>query len=390
MSCIAMSAFEFHTCPSLINEPGGIARLGEICDRLSIKRVLVVTDAGIVGAGLLDSAIGPLEQSGIAVEVFDKVVADPPAAMIQEAVALGTVGGVDGVVGFGGGSAMDTAKLVALLALSGEALEDVYGVDMVKGARLPLVLIPTTAGTGSEVTPISIVTRPDSVKQGVVSAKLIPDVALLDAKLTVGLPAHVSASTGIDAMVHAIEAFTSAHKKNPYSDMLAKQALELLGANLLAVIESPENLDARQAMLFGAALAGQAFANAPVGAVHALAYPLGGQFHVSHGLSNALVLSHVLRFNAPEASAYYAELAPCVLGEDCPQGDDRTLTAALIDHLEGLYRRSGLPQRLSDIDIPESALEALAEDGMQQQRLLVNNPREVTYPDALAIYRAAY
>ncbi|MGG2478986.1 iron-containing alcohol dehydrogenase, partial [Rhizobium sp. BR5] len=196
-----------------------------------------------------------------------------------------------------GGSSLDVAKLVALLAKSGEALGNIYGVGNVTGERLPLVLVPTTAGTGSEVTPISIITTGAHQKKGVVSPVLLPDAALLDAKLTIGLPPAVTAATGIDAMVHAIEAFTSTSaNNNPVSRALAKEALRLLGANIEIAVKTGTDLAARQGMLLGAMLAGQAFANSPVAAVHALAYPIGGRYHVPHGLSNSLVLPHVLRF----------------------------------------------------------------------------------------------
>ena len=216
------------------------------------------------------------------------------------------------VVSVGGGSALDTAKLVAYLARSDERLDDIYGVGMAKGQRLPLVLAPTTAGTGSEVTPIAIVTTPTTEKKGVVSPRLLPDWAILDPELTLGLPAPVTAATGIDAMVHAIEAYTSRHKKNPISDQLARQALALLSANIREVCRNGANLEARSQMLLGSMLAGMAFANSPVAAVHALAYPIGAIFHVPHGLSNALVLMGVLRFNLPTAEGLYAELAPIV------------------------------------------------------------------------------
>ncbi len=248
--------------------------------------------------------------------------------------------------------------------------------------------MPTTAGTGSEVTPIAIVTTGETTKMGVVSPHLLPDLAVLDADLTLGLPPAVTAATGIDAMVHAIEAYTSKLKKNPLSDLLAREALRLLALNLDEAVHNGGNREARQAMLLGACLAGQAFANAPVAAVHALAYPLGGHFHIPHGLSNALVLPEVVRFNAPNAAPLYAELAPLLLGERLRSDADRT--EQFIAELADLSPRSGLPSRLRDAGVPEASLPHLAADAMLQQRLLVNNPREVSESDALAIYRAAF
>jgi Alcohol dehydrogenase, class IV len=228
--------------------------------------------------------------------------------VVLDAVDYAKQQNIDGVIGVGGGSSMDVAKLVAALSGNDTPIAEIYGVNQITDPRLPLIQIPTTAGTGSEVTPISIITTGETTKAGIVSDTLLPDVAVLDAKLTVGLPSSVTAATGVDAMVHAIEAYTSRLRKNPYSDMLAARALELLSKNIVPAVLDGHNVSAREGMLLGAMLAGQAFANAPVAAVHALAYPLGGHFHVPHGLSNSLVLPEVLRFNASSASPYYAEL----------------------------------------------------------------------------------
>jgi len=297
--------------------------------------------------------------------------------------------GAQGVIGLGGGSSLDVAKLVALLAMGQETLAGIYGVGNAKGPRLPLILVPTTSGTGSEVTPIAIVTTGEAQKMGVVSPVLLPDVALLDPELTYGLPAHVTAATGIDAMVHAIEAFASVSaNNNPLSRMLALQALRLMGGAVLRAVQDGDPA-ARADMLLGSMLAGQAFANSPVAAVHALAYPLGGHFHIPHGLSNALVLPHVLRFNAVTAPDVYAEMAPHAFPAlKAVQGQERA--AAFCESLAQLSRDCGLPQRLRDMNITQDWLPQLATDAMKQTRLLVNNPRPVTVADVLAIYTAAY
>ena len=294
------------------------------------------------------------------------------------------------MIGFGGGSSMDVAKLVALLAHpdATQSLADIYGVGLATGPRLPLFQVPTTAGTGSEVTPVAIVTTGETTKAGVVAPSLLPDLAVLDAELTLGLPPHVTAATGVDAMVHAIEAYTSAHKKNPYSDMLAREALRLLGGNLVTAVKDGSNLPAREACLLGAMMAGQAFANAPVAAVHALAYPLGGHFHIPHGLSNSLVLPEVLKFNAMTGGRLYTQSWRqfSVIGHSPIMKTGQALIAAL----ESLIAAVGLPVRLRDAGVTEESLETLASDAMLQQRLLVNNPREVTEADAFAIYKAVY
>ena len=379
-----MASFSFSTTRSIHCEPGCSARLGEMAAGLGIERLLIVTDEGIAGTGIMDVALNSLAAAGISVAIFKGVLADPPESVVYDALRLANQVDANGVCGFGGGSSMDVAKLVALLRASGEDLPAVYGVGNAKGSRLPLIQIPTTAGTGSEVTPIAIVTTGETTKQGVVAPQLLPDLALLDADLTLGLPPHVTAATGIDAMVHAIEAYTSKIKKNPYSDMLAKEALRLLSANIVDAVTNGSNRVSRSNMLFGSMLAGQAFANAPVAAVHALAYPLGGHYHVSHGLSNSLVLPHVMRFNLSACAPLYAELSQVVDGDLPVSGD------ALIAHMESLIEQVKLPRTLAEVKVPEGDLAMLAGDAMLQQRLLVNNPREVTEADALAIYTAAF
>jgi alcohol dehydrogenase class IV len=295
-----------------------------------------------------------------------------------------------GILGFGGGSSLDIAKLVALLIGSGEELDNAWGVGNAKGPRLPLALVPTTAGTGSEVTPVSIITVGKEEKRGVSSPLLLPDMAVLDADLTLGLPPAITAATGIDAMVHAIEAFASVSpNNNPLSKMLARQALRLLGANVETAVFDGGNREARGNMLLGSMLAGQAFANSPVAAVHALAYPIGGSFHIAHGLSNALVLPHVLRFNAAVAGQAYADIA-CEAFPSLSTVPPEKRCDAFIEGLATLSRDLGLPPRLRDVGIPRQALARMAADAMKQQRLLVNNPRPVLETDALQIYEAAW
>jgi alcohol dehydrogenase len=384
-----MTAFAFNTVASIVSEAGAAARLGQLlAERFtSARRVLIVTDAGFLRTGLLEPAYASLAAHGLAVSIFSNVVADPPEAIVHEAVTHAREHETDLVIGFGGGSSMDVAKLVAVLAGSEQPLNQIYGIGNVKGARLPLVQVPTTAGTGSEVTNIAIVTTGETTKMGVVAPQLYADLALLDAELTLGLPPLVTAATGIDAMVHAIEAYTSKHKKNPLSDILAREALWLLSRNLMTAVEHGSDREARQAMLLGACLAGQAFSNAPVAAVHALAYPIGGIFHVPHGLSNSLVLPHVLRFNATHAAPLYAELADIVV--PASSGSAEAKTEALIATMQQIADRSGIHTKLEHVGIGAHDLDRLADDAMLQTRLLGNNPRELTRADARAIYAAA-
>ncbi|MCK0069731.1 iron-containing alcohol dehydrogenase [Kordiimonas laminariae] len=383
-----MPEFGFNSVGSVLIEDGAASRLGEILKaRFELENIMLVTDKCLVDLGLVEPVVKSLETAGIPVIVFDEVEADPSEATVKKAALKAKSFGVDGVIGFGGGSPMDVAKLVSVLVKGEQELSEMYGVDQVRVCKVPLIQIPTTAGTGSEVTSVSIITTGENTKMGVVSSRIMADLAVLDATLTCGLPAHITAATGIDAMVHAIEAYTTAIKKNPMSDALAKEALQLLGGNIVEACKNGNNVDARRAMLTGAMMAGVSFANAPVGAVHALAYPLGGQFHIPHGLSNSLVLPHVLKFNTPKADHLYAELAD-VVGLAGVTNMQKTIE--FIKWLDDIAEAVGIERRLRDVRIPESAIEGLAEDAMKQTRLLVNNPREVTLSDARAIYEAAW
>lgn len=384
-------SYQFHTTPSLHSGSGTSKQLGTLAGATLGPRVVVITDAGLIKLGLVDPALASLRAAGIEAKVFDAVEADPSLQTLMDAVALAKTHQATGVVGFGGGSSMDVAKLTALLAGSNENLDDAWGVNLAKGPRLPLVLVPTTAGTGSEVTPVSIITVGEDEKRGVSSPVILPDMAILDAELTLGLPQHITAATGIDAMVHAIEAYTSkSANNNPLSRTLAVQALDLLGANIETACFNGSNITARENMLTGSMLAGMAFANSPVAAVHALAYPVGGMFHIPHGLSNALVLKEVMRFNAPVCYAQYAELAPHVFPDLDISHSAQAVCATFIERLGALSEKTGLAPRLRDHGIGEDALPVMAAAAMKQTRLLVNNPRDVTKSDALAIYRAAW
>ena len=389
---MTLNPFNFDTTPGI---RFGSGQAKDSCKEIFKKlgsRILFITDKGLMSLGLTKPTIEELKKMG-SVEVFDNVEADPSQKTLLTAIELGRKIKATGVIGFGGGSSMDVAKLSALILGSNEDLEKAWGVSNAKGPRLPLALIPTTAGTGSEVTPISIITVGEEEKKGVSSPIILPDLAILDPDLTLGLPAHTTASTGIDAMVHAIEAYASTNKNNnPISKMIAIEALKLLGSSIETAVTDGSNVEARGNMLIGAMLAGKAFANSPVAAVHALAYPIGGTFHVSHGLSNSLVLPYVLRFNSVDtkASKDYSELAPYVFPDLDTNKGTQSVCAEFIDKMEDLSKRLGLPQKLREVNIPKNACEKMATDAMKQTRLLVNNPREVTESDALNIYHAAW
>jgi alcohol dehydrogenase len=378
-------AFSFHYGPHVVAGEGVSARLADWCPP---GDVFLVTDRTIIALGLAEAAIAGLRAAGRIVTIFDAVEADPTRATLEAAVAAGRDAAVSAVVGLGGGSPMDVAKLAAYLLGSGDDLDAIWGVGQARGRGLPLLLVPTTAGTGSEATPIAIITTPDGEKRAVSAPPLIADHAVLDPLLTLGLPAAITAMTGIDAMVHAIEAFTSRHLKNPVSDALSREALRLLAGNLPVVGAAPGDRAARAAVLLGAHLAGVAFANAPVGGIHALAYPLGSRFHVPHGLANALMLPHVLRFNREVALPLYAELGAVV--DPALAGGDMTMRfAGLVEAVQQIAASAGLPRTLREVGVSPADVPGLMEDAMRQTRLLANNPRPLGPADATALYEAA-
>ena len=384
-----MPQFTFETTPKIICEQGAAKRLGEIARGLGMSQVFLVTDIGLMKAGLIDGALTSLSEAGVKVTLFSDVLADPPEVSVQAAVKAAALVHADGVIGFGGGSSLDTAKLVALLVKTPQELPTIYGIGLARGPRLPLIQVPTTAGTGSEVTPIAILTTPSHEKKGVVSPLLYPDVSVLDSLLTLGLPPAITAMTGVDAMVHAIEAFTSRSKKNALSDALAIKALQLLYANLPAAVSDGKDAQVRENMLLGSLLAGMAFANAPVGAVHALAYPLGGHYQLPHGLTNSLVLLPVLKFNLPAAESLYAELGRAILPE-LNSVSDALAASNFIEAIAAHVITMPYAQRLREVGVKEHELEMLARDAMNVQRLLINNPRDVQFADALSLYQSAY
>ena len=387
-----MSDFNFNTTPGIIFGKGvSTSSSDKIIDKLG-DNIFLITDADLIKIGLNKSIINELSKSS-SVEVFDDVESDPSKKTLIKALDRAKTFKPTGILGFGGGSSMDIAKLVSLLIGTEQNIENIWGVGNAKGPRLPLVLIPTTAGTGSEVTPISIITLEGDQKKGVSSPIILPDLAVLDPELTLNLPRDITAATGIDAMVHAIEAYTSINQNNnPISKLLAIESLKLLGTSIETAVFDGHNIEARSNMLLGSMMAGQAFANSPVSAVHALAYPIGGIFHIPHGLSNSLILPHVLKFNSinPKTCEQYAFLAPFIFKDINLKTNNQIICNEFIERLEKLSSLLKIPSKLRDIDIPKEACAKMAKESMKQTRLLVNNPREVTEEDAFNIYNAAW
>ena len=380
-------SLNFRTVPLVESGLGKISILSDVCNQLNIKKPLIITDQGLFKLGFVEEIEKNLSIKNISPCVYNRVKADPPESNIFEAVNLFQNHKADGVVGFGGGSSMDVAKAVSYFSINNINIKECYGVNNLKNDRCPLIQIPTTAGTGSEVTPIAIFTLENEQKMGIVDPLLYADCAILDAELTIGLPKNITAYSGIDAMVHAIEAYTTKIKKNPISDALAKKALNLLGNNIKEAVNNPENKKARESMLLGSMLAGMAFANAPCAAVHALAYPIGAKFHVPHGLSNSLVLPEVLKFNSKEVSNLYCEIASECLPD--LKGNKNNIDN-FIAGIEQLIIDLNIPRKLKDVGINQKDIQMLAADALKQQRLLINNPREVNLEDVVSIYEASY
>jgi alcohol dehydrogenase len=370
--------------------PGCLDQIGQEVKTLKGEKVLIVTDPGIIKAGLLDQLEPYLAKAGVPYALFDQVEPDPRIEVVDQALDRLKREKCDAVIGLGGGSALDIAKVVAVMAVNPGHISSYFGVDLLGQPGLPLIGIPTTAGTGSEVTPIAILSdEREHLKKGVVSSHLFPRVAILDPLLTLGVPPAVTAYTGMDALIHAIEAFTSVNA-NDLTDHLAFRAIELTYGHLPTAYARGEDVQARSKMLEGSMLAGMAFANAGVTAVHAFAYPLGGEFHhIPHGLANAVMLTHVLRFNMLGNLPKFAEISSA-LGLYTEDLTDRQAAEEGIETIEELMEDLNLPLRLRDFGVPEEAIPGLAQGVLKVTRLLANNPRRITLEDAERIYRNAW
>ncbi len=384
-----MRNFTFCTTKLIVNEKGGLSRIAEFVAGLNGKRVLIVTDKGVIAAGHYDRLAQCLSNAGIACCQYQDIVPDPSEQMVYSAAEVGRRNDVDCIIGIGGGSSLDVAKAVSVISQTQNRLDEIFGIEKVTGFRLPLILIPTTAGTGSEVTYSSVITAADGKKKVVISNKLYADVALLDVELSSTMPPLVAATTGMDAIVHAVEAYTSVNKKNPISDMLAIEALKLLIGNIEPAVKEANNWEAKSCMLLGSMMAGQAFSNSSVSSVHGFAYPLGELFHLPHGLANALMISPIMKFNAPGASNLYGAIGK-TLFKDIAGGSDEEATACLIQRIDGIIASLDLNKRLRDFGVKESAVQELAKGAYSQERLNSNNPREIQLEDALAIYTAVF
>jgi alcohol dehydrogenase class IV len=399
------TTWTFNSAGQLVFGRNAVERLGEILPRLAARRVYLVSDASLVKAGIVDRVRRPLEAAGGTVEVFDGGLPEPPIALAERCAAEAARCQAQVIVGLGGGSNMDLAKIVATLLAHGKSPRDYVGDDRIPGPIVPLVCVPTTAGTGSEVSGATVLTDTDTkMKVGILSNFLRPLVAVVDPLLTMTCPPKVTADSGIDALTHAIEAYTAVDNeefplpagertiyqgRHPFGDMLAERAIRLIGPNLRSAVANGANESAREAMALGATLAGLAFSNVGVAAVHALEYPIGGATHCSHGAGNGLLLPFVMRFNLRARVSRFARIAEW-LGEDVAGLSELEAAERAVAAIEQLKVDIGIPLRLRDLGATEEQLPLFAEKAFAVKRILRVNPRPMTQQDLEGILRDAW
>jgi alcohol dehydrogenase class IV len=376
----------FQTTPRIIMGAGTISKIVTEINRLRCKKAMIVTDPGLVKAGIVKKLEDILKDGNILFTTFDQVESDPRIEIAISASVQVRESGTDIIIGLGGGSSIDIAKIASILATNKGDLSSYLGVDLIPEPGLKTIIVPTTAGTGSEVTPIVILSDVDEkLKKGAVSPFLFPDVAILDPVLTVGLPPQVTAATGLDALIHAVEAFTSVNATS-ITDMLAEQAIKLISQNLRTAYSNGNDLEARSKMLEGSLLAGMAFANAGVTAVHAFAYPIGAEFHIPHGIANSIMLIPVMEFNVMGNLNKFSRMA-AFFQVNTAGLNQREAAMLTIKAMQELSDDLQLPKNLSNYGVKEADIPLLAEGVMKVTRLLANNPRILTQKDAEAIYR---
>ncbi len=371
---------------SIVFGAGCAAQCADDVLAAGLQRAFIVTAPPLVG--LAQPLSEALRKAGASATIYAQIAAEPTVRAFEQALQAARSAQPDAVIGLGGGSALDVAKLVAALYDGRQDVRDVFGIRKLAGRSKYLACLPTTAGTGSEVSPNALLLdETDHLKKGVISPHLLPDAAYVDPLLTVSVPPAVTAATGMDALVHCVEAYANRFA-HPVVDLYALQGIRLIGANLLRAFEHGDDIEARTAMALGSMYGGLCLGPVNTAGVHALAYPLGGEFHVAHGVSNAVLLPHVLQFNLPAAPERYADIA-LALGAEAGPSTLETAQCGL-ERLRELSRRCGIAQSLSELGIPADAVPRLVQSAMTVTRLLKNNLREITAADAEGIYRAAF
>ncbi|MBV7491459.1 iron-containing alcohol dehydrogenase [Pseudomonas sp. QLc11A] len=382
-----MNISAFKIANKLITGPAAIEQLATELNRLNVKNPLIVTDAVLVQSGTVDLALAQL--GGRCYGIFDQVKPEPEIAIVEDCTRTYREGSHDGLIAVGGGSAIDIAKGVAAFAGHEGPLAELFGVDQVKRKGPVLIAIPTTAGTGSEVTNVAIFSdKQAKLKKGIVSDYLLPDVALVSPIMTLTCPRSVTAASGVDALVHAVESYLSVNA-SPITDAIALGAIKLIAKALPKTYANPSNLQAREDMATASLMAGMAFGNAGVGAVHALAYPLGGRFNIAHGVSNALLLPYVMEWNKMACVERFRDIAEA-MGVRVADLNDKDAADQAVKAMADLCAAVDIPIGMRSFNVPEDAIPAMAEEASKIDRLMRNNPRKLTATDIEKIYRAAY
>jgi alcohol dehydrogenase class IV len=387
MSLSASKISAFKIANKLITGQAAIEQLAAELTRLNVNNPLIVTDAILVKSGTVDLALAQL--GGRRYGIFDQVKPEPEISIVEDCTRAYRDGGHDGLIGLGGGSAIDIAKGVAAFAGHEGPLGELFGVDLVKRKGPALIAIPTTAGTGSEVTNVAIFSDKEAqLKKGIVSDYLLPDVALVSPIMTLTCPRSVTAASGVDALVHAVESYLSVNA-SPITDAIALGAIKLIAKALPKAYANPANLQAREDMATASLMAGMAFGNAGVGAVHALAYPLGGRFNIAHGVSNALLLPYVMAWNKMACVERFRDIAEA-MGVRVAELSDKDAADLAVKAMADLCAAVDIPSGMRSFNVPEDAIPAMAEEASKIDRLMRNNPRKLTAADIEKIYRAAY
>lgn len=352
---------------------------------LNRKRVFIATIEPLKKS--LADFITALTKNSIEILTDTSIVAEPSFADFEKLMQIVTPFNPDVVIGIGGGSVLDIAKLVAAQLENEQQLKDYIGIGLLKGRKKKLICVPATSGTGSEVSPNAILVDDENQKKGIISPFLVPDIVYVDPLLTVSVPPAITAATGLDALTHCLEAYTNKFSQ-PFIDMYAYEGMRLIASHIETAVKDGSNIEAREKVAMGSLLGGFCLGPVNTAGVHALSYPLGSLFHLAHGLSNALLLPYVMEFNIPSATTKYAEVA-IALGCDRKEDDEATAYAG-VQKIRELIKACGIPATLKEVNVPESAIPQMAVDAMKIQRLLKNNPREITEQDTIKIYKAAF
>lgn len=367
---------------------GASDRLGQEAKGMGTKRAFVITDKGVIDSGIGKKIKDHLGREGIGTEIFDQVISDPDIANAETCIEMARKDKFDLILGLGGGSSMDIASITSVMLTNSGRIQDYFGINLVKNPGIPTILIPTTAGTGAEVTPNAILTDThEKLKKAVVSPHILPRITIVDPLLTLSMPPSVTSSSGIDALTHAVESYTSVNA-TILTDLFAKEAMILIGRSLRTAVSNGNNLEARYDMSIGSLYAGISLANAGVTAVHALAYPLGGQFNVAHGIANGLLLPYVMVFNVLGNIPKFAQIAQ-FLGERVEHMSllDQAYQAAKA--VMAIYRDLKIPQSLTELKVPKGAIPGMAKAAVNVTRLMANNPRTMSVQDVERIYEKA-